>query len=83
MGKIVTRKDLIKSFANKLGGAHIEWGGDDPGYEALTESGRWLRITSRTPALYELLSIGQILASSESAQRFRRRVCDLDFGSIL
>lgn len=75
-GREFTRKAVVASFANNLGSAHIDWDGKSPEYEMLTNN-EWLSITDRNPALYEVLSIGQIISRSASAIRFRSRVAEL------
>ncbi len=75
-GKTFTRKALVASFANNLGPAHIDWEGTSPEYDMLTNN-EWLEITGRSPSLYEVLSIGQILSRSASAKFFHGRVLEL------
>jgi hypothetical protein len=76
-GQAYTRGRLVRLLANQLGPAHLTWDGSESGYEMLTGSAEWLRVTARNPVLYEVLSIGQILAHSSCALAFRRRVEEL------
>jgi hypothetical protein len=80
-GKLFTRKALVASFANNLGPAHIDWDGTSSEYNMLTNN-EWLEITGRSPALYEVLSIGQILSRSMSAKFFHERVAELGLGPL-
>ncbi len=75
-GQRFTRRSVVSSFANNLGAAHIDWEGRSAEYDMLTNN-EWLEITGRSPALYEVLSIGQILSRSASAALFRNRVAGL------
>jgi hypothetical protein len=71
MGQPITRGDLVKNYANKYGGIHIEWqeSGDD--HRTLAQAGAGLTISRRNPVLYELLSIGQLLANSADTSLLR------------
>jgi len=60
---------------------HIDWDGKSPEYEMLTNN-EWLTITDRSPVLYAVLSIGQILSRSVSAVQFMARVAELDLGPL-
>ena len=66
-----------------FGGAHLTWSDIDSKYRDLTDSGRWMRIRGRSPAVFELLSIGQIVVRSESVRLFRERVRQLRLEPLL
>ncbi|WP_410592844.1 hypothetical protein [Amycolatopsis sp. lyj-23] len=82
-GRPISRQHLVKVFANNLGAAHLDWDGKDEDYRLLAEPGQWLRLSSRNPALLEILSIGQILARSQAARLFRERVASLNLDPSL
>jgi hypothetical protein len=67
MGRTFTRADLVRTYANKYGGVHIEWNDSDEKHRAMAEAGTGITISDRNPVLYELLSIGQTLANSADA----------------
>jgi hypothetical protein len=83
MGRVFSRKAVINAFANKLGSAHIQWDDAEAEYQMLTEPGNWLRISGRTPAVFEVLTIGQVLVLSESVRRFQARVVDMGLEQLL
>ena len=76
-GRHFSRKDVVKTFANNFGSAHLDFQGNSAEYEMLIANEEWLSVTGRNPVLYEVLSIGQIIARSASAARFRARVSEL------
>ncbi|MEU8238252.1 hypothetical protein AB0C07_08405 [Actinoplanes missouriensis] len=76
-GRHFSRKDVVKTFANNFGSAHLDFHGDSAEYEMLIANEEWLSVTGRNPVLYEVLSIGQIIARSASAAMFRARVSEL------
>jgi hypothetical protein len=82
-GRTISRVHLPAIFANKMGSAHVEWDKYDGDYQALTDSGRWLRLTGRNPALLEILSVGQTLVRSDAAKVFCDRVDELALDSTL
>jgi hypothetical protein len=67
MGRPFTRAELVKNYANKYGGIHIEWAESGEEHRAMAEAGAGVTISDRNPVLYELLSIGQTLANSADA----------------
>ena len=67
MGRSFTRAELVKSYANKYGGVHIEWAESGEEHRAMAEAGAGITISGRNPVLYELLSIGQVVANSADA----------------
>jgi hypothetical protein len=67
MGRPFTRAELVKNYANKYGGIHIEWTESGEEHRAMAEAGAGVTISDRNPVLYELLSIGQTLANSADA----------------
>jgi hypothetical protein len=67
MGRPFTRAELVKNYANKYGGIHIEWTESGEEHRAMAEAGMGITISGRNPVLYELLSIGQALVNSADA----------------
>lgn len=67
-GRAFTRRELVNYYANKYGGVHIEWKESGDEHRAMAEAGTGLTISQRSPVLYELLSIGQMLANSTDAK---------------
>jgi hypothetical protein len=82
-GRWISRERLVSDFVNQFGGAHLTWSDIDSKYRDLTDSGRWMRIRGRSPAVFELLSIGQIVVRSESVRLFRERVRQLRLEPLL
>jgi hypothetical protein len=82
-GAWISRTKLVNDFVNQFGGAHLAWNDEELRYRNLTESARWLRIRGRSPAAFELLSIGQVVVKSESVQLFRERVRRLRLEPLL
>jgi hypothetical protein len=77
MGRSFTRAELVKSYANKYGGIHIEWAQSGEEHQAMAEAGAGITISGRNPVLYELLSIGQALTNSADALILRKAADDL------
>lgn len=78
LGTEITRKEVIRYVANKLGGAHFDADRNRRGDDRLALLDRlantYLEITDKRPlnAVYiELLSIAEYLAESSDASRFR------------
>ena len=82
-GRWISRETLVNDFVNQFGGAHLTWSDIDSKYRDLTDSGRWMSIRGRSPAVFELLSIGQIVVRSESVRLFRERVRQLRLEPLL
>ena len=60
LGRSFTRAELVKNYANKYGGIHIEWAESGEEHRAMAEAGAGITISSRNPVLYELLSLGRL-----------------------
>jgi hypothetical protein len=74
-GNSISRSDLIKYVANKLGGVHIDPRRDiskekDKIYVILDQYRSQVQLAGKNAIYYELLSIGQSLIDSENTTRF-------------
>ena len=80
-GRAFSRRELVRELANNLGGAHLDFKGGTAAYEMLTSAEEWLTVGKRNPALFEVLSIGQIVTRSESIRKLRERIKHLGLAS--
>ena len=73
-GTPITRHQLIKYVANKLGGAHFDSSSNrrknQKEFRELSRLLGHIRISEKEAVYFELLSIGQALVTSESIQSF-------------
>ena len=80
----ISRQDIIQYVANKLGGAHLDFGRKDKSanrYEQLDRnSARFVvrmeghpPLSDRNVVYFELMSIGQLVVSSPDVQQFLRQ----------
>jgi hypothetical protein len=74
MRRRITREDVIKYVANKLGGAHLDFDTQEPTYEALENANVNFNIMGKTGVFFELLSIGQLLTNSPSIAKLVERL---------
>lgn len=79
-GCTVSRRQVVKYLANKIGGAHHDAKrgitDDDLSFAALDHitKGRPIQIADKTPVHFELLAVGQALASSDDLRRFTESI---------
>jgi hypothetical protein len=66
-GVLVTREQLVRFVANKLGGAHSDDGRNKPDERAIQVMTQYF-IGNRPALIHEMLSCGQVLAASESTK---------------
>ncbi|MEX2645454.1 MAG: hypothetical protein WD249_04250 [Gaiellaceae bacterium] len=73
----IARRHVVKYIANKLGGAHLDVSRtrkEDGPYVLLDDLQARAHLMGKPAAYYELLSIGQAIASSADAKVFITRV---------
>jgi len=81
-GIIITRRELVKYVANKLGGAHIDQRRDiskpqERKFVYLDKIRETMQVAGKPAIYYELLSIGQSLVRSDDIKRLRQRLDNL------
>jgi len=81
-GTAVTRRDLIRYVANKLGGAHTDKRRDtarplDAIFKLLDEIFQTTQVAGKNAIYYELLSIGQSMIRSEDINRLSQKLGEL------
>lgn len=81
-GLIVSREELVKYVANKLGGTHIDTTRDltkplEQKYSYLDSIRETTKVADKNAIYYELLSVGQSLVKSEDIQRLREKLNDV------
>lgn len=65
---VVTRRDVIKFVANKLGGVHFDTSRNDPGYVALDKARESHTVLDLDPVYAQLTATGQQLWASPDIQ---------------
>jgi hypothetical protein len=75
-GLRVSRRDVVKYVANKLGGAHLDFSRTEEKSAALRSMEARFKYFGKNAVYFELLSIGQLIAQSASVQRFLSRQPD-------
>lgn len=69
-GLRVSRRDVVKYVANKLGGTHLDFSRTEQKSAALQSMEARFKYFGKNGVYFELLSIGQLIAQSASVQRF-------------
>ncbi len=69
-GLRISRNDVVKYVANKLGGTHLDFSRTDQKSAALQSMEARFNYLGKNGVYFELLSIGQLIAQSASAQQF-------------
>lgn len=66
-GTLITRDEIVQFVANKLGGSHYDEGRQKPQEQSVNAMKQYM-IGNRPALIHEMLSCGQVLASSASTK---------------
>lgn len=73
-GEAITRREVVKYVANKLGGAHFDDRRTERAHILLDEVLSSMTVSDKRAPYFELLSIGQAVVASADVARLRRLI---------